>query len=101
MEEALLRLAELLCATASLLDEMRCSRAMAGGREEARRSPEPAAAIPATGVPPTDVGDASGCVVTSARGAMTAGSNVTSGPSVVQPNNATSSALRPSQLDDS
>ncbi|XP_078473996.1 uncharacterized protein LOC144735469 [Lampetra planeri] len=98
MEEALLRLAELLCATASLLGGMQRSQAMAGGREEAQRSPEPAAAattgmVDATGIPTAGVGDTSGNDITSTGGAMTAGSNVTSRPSVAQPNNAASSAL--------
>ncbi|XP_078728629.1 uncharacterized protein LOC144944377 isoform X2 [Lampetra fluviatilis] len=99
MEETLLRLTELLHATVSIMDDMRCSQAETGGREAAQRPRHPAgsntkmAAVPGT--------NTSGCVVTSAGGAMTAGSNVTSGPSAVQPNNAASSALRPSPPGDS
>ncbi|XP_078476717.1 uncharacterized protein LOC144737738 [Lampetra planeri] len=99
MEETLLRLTELLHATVSILDDMRRSQAETGGREAAQRPLHSAgshtkmAAVPAA--------NTSGCVVTSAGGAMTAGSDVTSGPSVGQPNDSASSALRPSPPGDS
>ncbi|XP_078739520.1 uncharacterized protein LOC144952918 [Lampetra fluviatilis] len=99
MEETLLRLTELLHATVSILDDMRRSQAETAGREEAQRPHHPAgshtkmAAVPAA--------NTSGCVVTSAGGAVAAGSDVTSGPSVGQPDDAASSALRPSPPGDS
>ncbi|CAN0418248.1 unnamed protein product [Lampetra planeri] len=99
MEETLLRLTELLHATVSILDDMRRSQAETGGREVAQRPRHSAgsntsmAAVPAA--------NTSGCVVTSAGGAMTAGRDVTSGPSVGQPNDAASSALHPSPPGDS